>query len=71
MLGDPFCAGGVAGELAGDSDVEDAEGTASAAVGDGETDGEEATGAEEAFARWRRADLGACAEDNGASEAKM
>lgn len=72
MLGDPFCAGGVAGELTGVSDEEDAEGRASAgAAGDGETDGEEAVGAEEAFARWRRADLGDCAEDNGASEAKM
>jgi len=71
MVGDPFCAGGDAGDKFGDSDEEDAEGTASAAVGARETDGEEAVGAEEAFARWRRADLGASAEDNGASEAKM
>lgn len=70
MEGDPFCAGGDAGEMDGDSDEEDAEGTASATVGLGETDGE-ATGAEEAFAWWRREDLGASAEDNGASEAKI
>lgn len=49
MVGDPFCAGGDAGEMDGDPDGEDVKGTASDTVGVGETDGE-ATGAEAAFA---------------------